>query len=91
MVTKTAKKPKLPPNAFKHRATTVEFETRAKAMLRKALEEQGFTHGALSAELEGISEAALTNKISRGGFSAAFLLQCMDVLGLELVAKPKRG
>jgi Domain of unknown function (DUF6471) len=50
-------------------------------------------HVDLSGLLEGlgiaIKEQAITNKISRGGFSAALLLQCMNVMGLELVAKPK--
>ena len=99
MPVKTAPKrkppPKAPANAFKERESTVLFEDRAKALLKKALTEQGMTHGALVEALTtlgmpAIKEQAMTNKISRGGFSAAFLLQCMDVMGLELIAKPKR-
>lgn len=94
MVTRTAKKPKLPHNAFKERAATIKFEAEAKDLLKAALHERGVTHGALSEALAGIGidigEAAITNKISRGGFSAAFLLQCMDVMGLKLATKPKR-
>ncbi|MDZ4761225.1 MAG: DUF6471 domain-containing protein [Alphaproteobacteria bacterium] len=89
------RKSAVPLNAFKERAATVEFEERAKVLLKKALAEKGLTHGALVAALTGlglpeIKEQAMTNKISRGGFSAAFLLQCMDAMGLELAAKPKR-
>ncbi len=94
MVTRTAKKPKPPANAFKERAVTVEYEDKARKLLKDALVKEGWTHGQLSEALAEIgvpiSNVAITNKISRGGYSAAFLLQCMDVLGLELVAKPKR-
>lgn len=99
MATKTAPKrksaPKAPANAFKERAATVEFEAKAKELLKKALAERQMTHGGLidaltSLGLPPIKEQAMTNKISRGGFSAAFLLQCIDAMGLELVARNKR-
>jgi hypothetical protein len=97
VTTKTARKPKVakaPHNAFKERDVTVQFEDKARALLKDALTKKSWTHGQLSEALAEIgvpiSNVAITNKISRGGYSAAFLLQCMDVLGLELVAKPKR-
>jgi hypothetical protein len=94
MVTRTAKKPKPAHNAFKDREATVRFEGEAKELIRAAMADQKFTHGELSAALGeigiGIGDGALANKISRGGFSAAFLLQCMDVMGLKLAAKAKR-
>jgi len=41
----------------------------------------------LAAQLEGIgvqmTERNLNNKISRGGFSAAFLIQCLEAIGAE--------
>lgn len=98
-MTKTAPKrkvaPKAPANAFKERAATVEFEDKAKELLKKALAERQMTHGGLidaltSLGVPPIKEQAMTNKISRGGFSAAFLLQCIDAMGLELVARNKR-
>jgi hypothetical protein len=74
--------------AFKERTSTVQFDEEARALLSAALAEQGMTHGELSQALAEIgapiSEAALTNKIARGGFSAAFLLRCVDALGLKL-------
>ena len=99
MATKTAPKrkaaPKAPANAFKERAATVAFEEKAKELLKKALAERQMTHGGLidaltSLGVPPIKEQAMTNKISRGGFSAAFLLQCIDAMGLELVARNKR-
>ena len=94
MVAKAAKKPKTPHNAFKERAVTVEFEEKARALLKNALASKEMTHGQLSEALADIgvpiSNIAITNKISRGGYSAAFLLQCMEVMGLELVPKAKR-
>ena len=30
-----------------------------------------------------IGEQSLNNKISRGGFSAAFLLQCLEAIGVN--------
>jgi hypothetical protein len=36
-----------------------------------------------------ISPGGVANKISRGGFGAAFLLQCMEALGMNLAPLPK--
>jgi len=36
-----------------------------------------------------ISAGGVANKISRGGFGAAFLLQCMEALGINLAPLPK--
>jgi hypothetical protein len=97
LVSRTAKKPKAPAtphNAFKEREVTVKFEAKARTLLKETLLDEEMSHAELSRALTEIgvpiSEAAITNKISRGGYSAAFLFQCMDVMGLELVAKPKR-
>jgi hypothetical protein len=98
MRTKTASRKaeaKMPNNAFKERALTQEFEGQAKDLLKKALADKKMTHGALVQALKEtgyppIKETAMTMRISRGGFSAAFLLQCLDAMGLELAIKPKR-
>lgn len=86
---------KMPNNAFKDREATQHFEDEAKALLKAALAERQMTHGALVEALTKkgyppIKEMALTMRISRGGFSAAFLLQALDAMGLELEVKRKR-
>ncbi|WP_442955465.1 DUF6471 domain-containing protein [Parasphingorhabdus sp.] len=63
----------------------VEFETRAKNLLKGELKRQGITYAQLAKKLAAIgvqdNERNLNNKISRGGFTAAFLLQCLDAIG----------
>ena len=64
---------------------TVEYETRAKNLLKAELKRRGITYAGLAEKLAGIgvpeNERNLNNKISRGGFTAAFLLQCLAVIG----------
>lgn len=64
---------------------TVEYETRAKNLLKAELKRKGVTYAQLAEKLGeiGISENErnLNNKISRGGFSAAFLLECLAAIG----------
>lgn len=64
----------------------VEYETLAKNLLKGELKRKGVTYAQLVDKLAAIgvhdSERNLTNKISRGGFSAAFLLQCLDAIGV---------
>ena len=86
---------KLPNNAFKERAATAVFESEAKALIKEALGLKKMTHAALVDALTAkgyppIKEMAMTVRISRGGFSAAFLIQCLDAMGLKLEIKPKR-
>ena len=63
---------------------TVEFETRAKNLLKAELKRRGVTYAGLAEKLAGIgvseNERNLNNKISRGGFTAAFLLQCLTAI-----------
>lgn len=65
----------------------VEYETRAKNLLKAELKRRGVTYAQLAARLGemGIHETErnLNNKISRGGFSAAFLLQCLSAIGTQ--------
>lgn len=64
---------------------TVEFEARAKNLLKAELKRRGITYAGLAEKLAGIgvveNERNLNNKISRGGFTAAFLLQCLEAIG----------
>lgn len=62
----------------------VEYETRAKNLLKAELKRRGLTYAGLAEKLAAIgvveNERNLNNKISRGGFTAAFLLQCLDAI-----------
>lgn len=64
---------------------TVEYEMRAKNLLKGELKRKGVTYAQLAEKLAGMdiheTERNLNNKISRGGFSAAFLLQCLTAIG----------
>lgn len=78
------------PTARKDSPINAEFEDRAKRLLREAMDTKGVTMEELTERLDAIgvhmSKGGVANKISRGGFSAAFLLQCIDALGLKAVA-----
>ncbi|WP_031551289.1 DUF6471 domain-containing protein [Parvularcula oceani] len=88
MSTATASKRSKPPAPSKRKDDPVlqEYEERAKATIRAAMKERDADMKALTEGLAAlgvrISEGGLANKISRGSFSAAFLLQCLDVLGV---------
>jgi hypothetical protein len=70
-----------------------QFEEKAKALLRYAMTQRGVSVEELAARLEKmgvqISAGGLANKISRGGFSSAFLLQCMEAMGINLATLPR--
>jgi len=72
------------PTARKANPVNVEYETRAKNLLKGELKRRGITYGQLAERLASIgieeTEKNLNNKISRGGFTAAFLLECLDVI-----------
>ena len=63
----------------------VEYEEKAKNVLKGELKRKGVTYAQLAEKLTAIgvteTERNLNNKVSRGGFSAAFLLQCLEVIG----------
>jgi len=65
----------------------VEYETRAKNLLKGELKRRGVTYAQLAEKLGDIgvseNERNLNNKISRGGFTAAFLLQCLMAIGSQ--------
>lgn len=62
----------------------VEYETRAKNLLKGELKRRGVTYAQLAEKLALVgvheNERNLNNKISRGGFSAAFFLQCLSAI-----------
>jgi hypothetical protein len=65
----------------------VEFETRAKNLLKGELKRRGVSYAQLAEKLAEIgvheTERNLANKLSRGGFSAAFMLECLTVIGAD--------
>lgn len=69
---------------WKDKPITIEYETRAKNLLRGEMRRKGITSAQLAEKLAAIgvhdTERNLNNKISRGGFSAAFLLQCLHAI-----------
>ncbi len=70
--------------AYKDNPVTQEWETRAKNLLKGELKRRGITYAQLAELLKGLdiseTERNLNNKISRGGFTAAFLLQCLAAI-----------
>lgn len=64
----------------------IEHEELAKNLLKAELKRRGVTYGQLAEKLAAMgvheTERNLNNKISRGGFSAAFLLQCLRAAGV---------
>lgn len=68
----------------------VEYETRAKNLLKGELKRRGMTYGQLAERLVAIgvheNERNLNNKISRGGFTAAFLIQCLTAIGATTIS-----
>ncbi|MBU1835459.1 MAG: hypothetical protein KJ834_05415 [Alphaproteobacteria bacterium] len=59
-----------------------DWEAKAANILKAELKRQGVTYAQL-AELIGDKEPNVRNKLSRGKFSAAFLLHCMDSIGVS--------
>ena len=64
-----------------------EWEQRVSNLLKAELKRKGVTYGQLVERLRAIGvdekEANIKNKLSRGKFSAVFLVQCMDAIGVE--------
>ena len=62
--------------------TQTEWEMKAANLLKAELKRQGITYAQLSDRI-GDKEVNVRNKLSRGKFSAAFLLQCLSVVGVN--------
>jgi hypothetical protein len=83
---------KTPPKveAWKGKPTTIEYETKAKNLLRGELRRKGITSAQLAEKLAAIgiheTERNLNNKISRGGFTAAFLIQCLEAIEAKTIS-----
>jgi len=70
---------------WKDSPATKEYEERAKNLLKAEIKRKGLTYADLAEKLTSMgipeTERNLNNKISRGGFTAAFLLQCLEAIG----------
>jgi hypothetical protein len=88
---KSAKPPM--PEARKELPINAEYEEKAKALLRFAMSQRGVAPDEMANRLNKlgveISAGGLANKISRGGFSAMFMLQCMEALEINLATLPR--
>lgn len=75
----------MPKNTYKTNALTQEYEEKAKNLLKGELKRRGVTYAQLVEKLGAMgaqeTERNLANKISRGGFTGAFLIQCLDAIG----------
>lgn len=79
----------MPKNTYKDNALTQAYEEKAQNLLKGELKRRGVTYAQLVAKLGAMgiqeTERNLANKISRGGFTAAFLLQCLEAIGCKSV------
>lgn len=79
----------MPKIEFKSLPATQEYEGRAKNLVKAELKRRGMTYAQLAERLGELgvqeTERNITNKLSRGGFTAAFMLQCLDAIGAKEV------
>lgn len=93
MMNETARPAPPKPTARKDDPVNKAYEIKAKKLLRDAMDAKGVTVEDLTKRLAAIgvdmSSGGIANKISRGGFSSAFLMQCMDALDIDLESKAR--
>ena len=69
------------------KANETEWQARAKNLLKAELKRKGVSYAQLVEKLAplGIEETErnIANKISRGGFTAVFLIQCLEAIGAK--------
>jgi Domain of unknown function (DUF6471) len=67
--------------------TLKEWEDQAKGLLKAELKRRNVSYAQLVEKLAEIgvneSEPNVRNKLSRGKFTAVFLLQCLDAIGVQ--------
>lgn len=72
--------------APKKKLPEINYSEVAKNVLKAELKRRGITYAELAEMLgAGENDKNLNNKIARGGFSAAFLMQCLDVIGAKSI------
>ncbi len=66
-----------------------EWEAKVKGLLKGELKRRNVSYGQLVEKLAAIgvvdSEPNIRNKLSRGKFTAVFLVQCLQAIGVEKV------
>jgi Domain of unknown function (DUF6471) len=66
-------------------ATDTEWQARVKGLLKSELKRKNVGYRELAERLAAMgvhdSERNIANKISRGGFTAVFLVQCLEAVG----------
>jgi len=69
--------------------TDANWQAKAKGVLKAELKRRNVSYKQLSEKLEkfGVKETPenIANKISRGGFSAVFLLQCLEAIDCKSI------
>lgn len=69
------------------KAKETEWQARAKNLLKAELKRKGVSYRELVEKLAPLgveeTERNIANKISRGGFTAVFLIQCLDAIGAQ--------
>jgi 3-mercaptopyruvate sulfurtransferase SseA len=68
-------------------AHTTDWNARAANLLKSELKRHGVTYAKLVEKLAEIGveekEANVRNKLSRGAFTAAYLIQCLEAIGVK--------
>lgn len=67
----------------------IDWPARVKGLLKAELKRRNVGYRELAEKLTAMgvpeSEANIKNKISRGGFTAVFLLQCLEAIGCQAI------
>jgi hypothetical protein len=67
--------------------TDPEWQDRTKGLLKAELKRRNMSYRELAEKLTDLgipeTERNIANKISRGGFTAVFLLQCLEAMGAK--------
>jgi 3-mercaptopyruvate sulfurtransferase SseA len=65
------------------------WQERAKGLIKGELKRRGISYKQLAERLEelGVHETDrnIANKLARGGFSAVFMIQCLEAVGCETI------
>jgi len=66
-----------------------DYEAKVSALIKSQLKLAGVTYGELAEKLTDAGyptkESSIRNKLSRGKFSAAFMLQCLEAIGVDSI------
>ena len=67
----------------------LHWQERVKGLLKSELKRRGVGYKQLAEKLGEIgiheTDRNIANKLARGGFSAVFLVQCLDAIGCDVI------